>query len=112
MTSDEGGVNGILGSDPYATVTSRCLEPGYDYFGMIDPSDALTGLNSQNIDTWLYDPKIVDPVLNPPGNDILCLTIIRYFIRSSCCINWNFSKFSGRFRDKCPCLSGIFGWRT
>ena len=76
ITSDEGGVNGILGSDPYATITSRCLEPGYDYFGMIDPSDNLTALSSQNIDAWLYDPSVVDPTLNPPGNDILCLALL------------------------------------
>ena len=76
VDSDEGGVNGFLGSDPYATITARCLEPGYNYYGMIDPSDNLTPFNSQNIDAWVYDPSAVDPTLNAPGNDILCLTLL------------------------------------
>ena len=75
LKSDEGGPNSFLGGDPSALVKASCLEPGYDYFGMVDPSDAITFLNSQSIKSWLYDPSSVDPTLNPPGNDILCLAL-------------------------------------
>jgi gliding motility-associated-like protein len=40
---------------------------------MVDPANSLTALSAQDIDTWLYDPSVVDPTTNPPGNDILCL---------------------------------------
>lgn len=73
----DGGLNGLLGgSSESAIILARCMEPGYKYFGMVDPANGLTTLSSQNIDTWLYDPSIADPVINPPGNDILCLTTI------------------------------------
>ena len=75
IDSDEGGPNGLLGGDPSALVHAPCLEPGYKYFGMVDPSDAITPLSSQSIKTWVFDPSVVDPTLNPPGNDILCLTM-------------------------------------
>lgn len=75
IDSDEGGTNGFLGGDPSAIVQAPCLEPGYKYFGMVDPSDALTPLSSQSIKTWVHDPSVVDPTQNPPGNDILCLTL-------------------------------------
>ena len=42
---------------------------------MVDPSDAITPLSSQSIKTWVHDPSVVDPSQNPPGNDILCLTM-------------------------------------
>jgi gliding motility-associated-like protein len=42
---------------------------------MVDPSDNLTPLSTQNIKSWLFDPSIVDPTLNSPGNDILCLAM-------------------------------------
>jgi gliding motility-associated-like protein len=75
IDSDEGGTNSFLGGDPSALINGQCLEPGYRYYGMVDPSDNITVFSPQNIKTWLFDPSIVDPTLNPPGNDILCLTI-------------------------------------
>jgi gliding motility-associated-like protein len=75
IDSDEGGTNGFLGGDPSALILAPCLEPGYTYFGMVDPSDAITPLSSQSIKTWVHDPSVVDPSQNPPGNDILCLTM-------------------------------------
>lgn len=75
IDSDEGGTNGFLGGDPSALVHAPCLEPGYKYFGMVDPSDAITPLSSQSIKTWVHDPSVVDLTQNPPGNDILCLTL-------------------------------------
>ncbi|MCX6192452.1 MAG: gliding motility-associated C-terminal domain-containing protein [Flavobacteriia bacterium] len=75
IDSDEGGTNSFLGGDPSALINGQCLEPGYRYYGMVDPSDNITVFSPQNIKTWLFDPSIVDPTLNPPGNDILCLTM-------------------------------------
>jgi len=75
IDSDEGGTNSFLGGDPSALINGQCLEPGYRYYGMVDPSDNITPLSPQNIKTWLFDPSIVNPTLNPPGNDILCLTM-------------------------------------
>ena len=70
----EGGLN-ILSTES-ALILQPCLEPGYSYYGMVDPANALTPLNTQNIDSWLYDPSVDDAVNNPPGNDILCLTML------------------------------------
>ena len=75
IDSDEGGTNSFLGGDPSAIINGQCLEPGYSYHGMIDPSDNITIFSPQSIKSWLFDPSIVDPTLNPPGNDILCLTL-------------------------------------
>lgn len=75
IDSDEGGTNGFLGGDPSALIQVPCLEPGYKYFGMVDPSDAITPFSSQSIKTWVHDPSVVNPTQNPPGNDILCLTM-------------------------------------
>jgi len=73
----DGGLNGFLGgASQSARIDARCMEPGYKYFGMVDPSNGLTLFNAQNINNWLYDPSVIDPVVNPPGNDILCLTTI------------------------------------
>ena len=70
----DGALNGIFGgSVQSAIVDARCLEPGYKYYGMVDPASNLTALSAQNIDAWLYDPSVIDPTTNPPGNDILCL---------------------------------------
>ena len=76
VASDEGGTNSFLGGDPSAIIKGTCLEPGYKYYGMIDPSDAITPLSAQNINSWVYDPSVSDPSNNPPGNDILCLTLL------------------------------------
>ena len=75
IDSDEGGTNGFLGGDPSALIQAPCLEPGYKYYGMVDPSDAITPLSAQSIKTWVHDPSVVNPTMNPPGNDILCLTM-------------------------------------
>ena len=75
INEDEGGTNSFLGGDPSALINERCLEPGYRYFGMVDPSDNLTPLSTQSIKSWLFDPTVSDPTLNSPGNDILCLTL-------------------------------------
>ena len=75
IDEDEGGVNGFFGGDESAVISTLCLEPGYDYYGMIDPSDNLTPLSTQEIYGWLYDPSVSDPSFNSPGNDILCLTL-------------------------------------
>ena len=76
IASDEGGTNSFLGGDPSAIVNGTCLEPGYKYFGMIDPSDAITPLSGQSIKSWVYDPSISNPAVNSPGNDILCLALL------------------------------------
>jgi gliding motility-associated-like protein len=74
LYAQDGALNGILGgSVQSAIIDARCLEPGYKYYGMVDPANSLTALSAQDIDTWLYDPSVVDPTTNPPGNDILCL---------------------------------------
>ncbi len=75
MNQDEGGVNGFFGGDESAVISTQCLEPGYNYYGMIDPSDNLTPLSTQEIYGWVHDPSIADPSFNSPGNDILCLTL-------------------------------------
>ncbi len=75
LAEDEGGTNSFLGGDPSALINQRCLEPGYRYYGMVDPSDNLTPLSTQSIKSWLFDPSVSDPTLNSPGNDILCLTL-------------------------------------
>ena len=77
IAAEEGGVNGIFGGGTEsAIIMEQCLEPGYTYYGMVDPANNLTFVNAQNIDTWVYDPGVEDPVNNPPGNDILCLASI------------------------------------
>jgi len=73
----EGGLNGFLGGGvESAIINQQCLEPGYSYYAMADPVSGLTLLNAQNIDAWVYDPSVSDPINNPPGNDILCLTML------------------------------------
>lgn len=73
----EGGLNGLLGgASESAVIMQPCLEPGYSYYGMVDPANALTVVNTQNIDSWIYDPSVDDAINNPPGNDILCLTMM------------------------------------
>jgi gliding motility-associated-like protein len=75
LAEDEGGVNGIFGGDESAIISTRCIEPGYNYYGMIDPSDNLTPLSTQEIYGWLHDPVSSDPSFNSPGNDILCIAL-------------------------------------
>ncbi len=77
IAAQEGGLNGLLGgATESALIMEQCLEPGYTYYGMVDPANNLTLLNAQDIDTWVYDPSVDDPINNPPGNDILCLTML------------------------------------
>ncbi len=76
IAAQEGGINGLFGGgSESALINQQCLEPGYTYYGMVDPANNLTVFNAQNIKTWLYDPSVIDPINNPPGNDILCLTM-------------------------------------
>jgi gliding motility-associated-like protein len=76
LYATDGGLNGLLGgSVQSARIEARCLEPGYRYYGMVDPASNLTPISAQDIDTWLYDPSAVDPSTNPPDNDILCLAM-------------------------------------
>lgn len=77
VTAVDGGINGVFGgASQSALIAQPCLEPGYTYYGMVDPVSGLDPFSAQNVDTWLYDPSVVDPVNNPPGNDILCLTMM------------------------------------
>ncbi|NBU46188.1 MAG: hypothetical protein EBS34_01860 [Flavobacteriales bacterium] len=55
IAEDEGGTNSFLGGDPSALIIQRCLEPGYRYYGMVDPSDNLTPLSTQSIKSWLFE---------------------------------------------------------
>lgn len=66
----EGGT-GILGANKTAIIERRCLEPGYTYYGMVDPQGVSV---ANDAEVWAYDPSVADPTQNPPGNDILCLT--------------------------------------
>ncbi|MBM3451816.1 MAG: gliding motility-associated C-terminal domain-containing protein [Bacteroidetes bacterium] len=75
ISADEGGTNSFLGGDPSAIIVASCLEPGFNYYAMVDPSDNLTPLNAQEIKSWVFDPSVSDPSNNAPGNDILCLAI-------------------------------------
>jgi len=76
LAADAGGTNSFLGGgDISALIDQRCLEPGYTYYGMVDPSDNLTPLSTQNIKSWVFDPSISSPNFNSPANDILCLTL-------------------------------------
>lgn len=76
MDAANGGANDLFSSAiTSAIIERRCLEPGYTYFPMVDPSDNLTIFNTQSIGAWLYDPSVADPASNPPGNDVLCLAM-------------------------------------
>jgi len=77
IAAAEGDVNGLFGgANESALILQPCLEPGYSYYGMVDPANAITLFSTQNIDAWVYDPSVNDPINNPPGNDILCLTML------------------------------------
>lgn len=76
LNAASGDMNTGFGTTESAVLMQPCLEPGYNYYGMMDPSDLVTPLSPQDIYAWVYDPSVVDPTLNPPGNDILCLTVL------------------------------------
>lgn len=77
VSAADGGLNGLLGgAAESAIIMEQCLEPGYTYYGMVDPANNLTLINSQDIDVWLHDPSTSDPANNPPPNDILCLSML------------------------------------
>ncbi|CAA6827358.1 MAG: Beta-glycosidase-like protein [uncultured Aureispira sp.] len=81
VSAVDGGLNGLLGgAAESAIIMERCLEPGYTYYGMVDPANSLTPASTQNIDVWVHDPSVSDPALNPPSNDILCLTMLDTFL--------------------------------
>lgn len=69
----EGGVGGIFGGMETAIIMERCLEPGYTYYGMVDPQAANL---AEEAEVWVYDPSVSDPANNPPPNDILCLSML------------------------------------
>ncbi len=62
----------VSGSSRTAKINATCLEPGYTYYGMLDPQSVSTTSSGK---VWIYDPSVSDPTFNPPGNDILCLAI-------------------------------------
>lgn len=69
----EGGIGGPLGGTSTAIIMAQCLEPGYTYYGMVDPQGANL---AEEAEVWMYDPSVSDPANNPPPNDILCLTML------------------------------------
>lgn len=71
MASASGSYDVIDGATP-ALIDRRCLEPGYTYFGMIDPASASIASSANGT---IIDPSANDPANNPPGNDILCLML-------------------------------------
>lgn len=75
LSGAEGGLNGFFGGNESAVVSNYCLEPGYNYYGMIDPANIIDPFSSTEIKGWLYDPSVEDPSFNSPGNDILCLAL-------------------------------------
>jgi hypothetical protein len=77
LNAAEGGT-GFLGANTTAILTQPCLEPGYRYYGMVDPSSGATGSDAK---AWIYDPSVSDPNNNPPGNDILCLALLDTLFR-------------------------------
>ena len=54
-----------------AIIEYNCLEPGYTYYIVADEPDVATC----DIDTWIYDPSVVDAGNNNPANDIMCLAL-------------------------------------
>jgi gliding motility-associated-like protein len=68
--ADGGGLGS--GANNTAIIMERCLEPGYTYYGMVDPSSTTT---ADEAEVWVYDPSVSDPANNPPPNDILCLAL-------------------------------------
>ena len=75
LSGAEGGLNGFFGGNESAIISNYCLEPGYNYYGMIDPANILDPFSSTEMKSWLYDPSQADPSFNSPGNDILCLAL-------------------------------------
>ena len=65
-----GSDNGFSAVTP--KINASCLEPGYKYYGMLDPQDVSL---SSNGDIWIYDPSVSQPQFNAPGNDILCIAL-------------------------------------
>lgn len=62
----------ISGSSRTAKIMATCLEPGYTYYGTLDPQ-TVSSVSTGKV--WLYDPSEADPINNAPGNDILCLAM-------------------------------------
>jgi len=62
--------SGALGGGT-AIIEYNCLEPGYTYYVVVDEPDA----SNCDIDTWIYDPSVVDAANNNPDNDIMCLAL-------------------------------------
>ncbi len=72
LTQIDASAGSVSGTNRTAKINATCLEPGYQYYGMLDPQSFSTVSNGK---VWMYDPSIADPSFNAPGNDILCLAI-------------------------------------
>jgi len=62
----------VSGSNRTAKIKTSCLEPGYTYYGTLDPQSFSTVSSGK---VWLYDPSVTDIINNSPANDILCLAM-------------------------------------
>jgi len=62
----------VSGSNRTAKINASCLEPGYTYYGTLDPQSFSTVSSGK---VWLYDPSASDFINNSPANDILCLAM-------------------------------------
>ena len=72
LTQLDGSSGSVSGSNRTAKITASCLEPGYTYYGTLDPQ-AFSTVSTGKV--WLYDPSTSDIINNSPANDILCLAM-------------------------------------
>lgn len=72
LTQLDASSGSVSGSNRTAKITASCLEPGYTYYGTLDPQ-AFSTVSTGKI--WLYDPSTEDIINNSPANDILCLAM-------------------------------------
>ena len=77
ISAADGGT-GAFGSPLTAVLRESCLEPGYTYYGMVDPASAATGSDAK---MWVYDPSVTEPADNAPRNDVLCLALLDTLFR-------------------------------
>ena len=72
LTQLDASSGSVSGSNRTAKITASCLEPGYTYYGTLDPQ-AFSTVSTGKV--WLYDPSAEDVINNSPANDILCLAM-------------------------------------
>ena len=72
LSQIDASAGSVSGSNRTAKINATCLEPGYTYYGMLDPQSVSLVSNGK---IWLYDPSVTDPSFNAPGNDILCIAM-------------------------------------